>query len=306
MSDPSVRSIDPPAKVAFLGLGKMGLPMAARLVQAGYPVCGYDTAEEARNALVRAGGASGSSPVDAVQGCAALITMLPHGKAVQAALFAGDFPLVGALPTDALVIEMSSSSPIDTQELARRLGERRIDVMDAPVSGGVKRAEDGTLAIMIGGASAQVARALPLLKTMGKSVFETGPVGSAHAMKALNNYVSAAGLLAACEALRVGKKFGLDPTLMTDILNVSTGRNNATEVKLKQFVISGSYASGFSLALMAKDLRTADDLARHLGIAAPLSHACTELWSKADAKLGPGADHTEIDRFLGDLSQEGA
>ena len=137
---------------------------------------------------------------------------------------------------------------------------------------------------------------------MGKSIFETGPIGSGHAMKALNNYVSAAGLLAACEALRVGTQFGLDPVLMTDILNASTGRNNSTEVKLKPFVIPKNYTSGFSMALMAKDLRTADDLARQIDVPAPFSHACSALWAQALDALGSEADHTAIDAFVADTS----
>ena len=143
-----------------------------------------------------------------------------------------------------------------------------------------------------------IAKVRPLLETMGKSIFETGAVGSGHAMKALNNYVSAAGLTAACEALQIGEEFGLDPVMMTDILNASTGRNNSTEVKLKPFVIPKNYASGFSLGLMAKDLRTADDLARHLDLPAPFSEALIELWEKAADTLGAAADHTAIDAYL--------
>jgi 3-hydroxyisobutyrate dehydrogenase len=281
-----VEPIAPPAEIGFIGLGKMGLPMARRLLQAGYRLRGFDRADAARAAFAEAGGAVHDSARAAAAGCAALVTMLPDGKAVQAALLDGDD--AGAPPPGALVLEMSSSSPIETRALAARLAERGVRLIDAPVSGGARRAVDGTLAIMAGGDLADLTRARPLLHAMGKSVFETGPVGSAHAMKALNNYVSAASLLAACEALRVGQRFGLDPSLMTDILNASTGRNNSTEVKLKPFVLSGSYASGFSLSLMAKDLRTADELARHGGVAAPLSHACTSVWSRADMTLGPG------------------
>ncbi|MBE7248431.1 MAG: NAD(P)-dependent oxidoreductase, partial [Actinomycetospora chiangmaiensis] len=203
----------------------------------------------------------------------------------------------GGLAPGALVIDMSSSAPVGTRELAQDLARAGIRLVDAPVSGGVKRAVDGTLAIMVGGGEANAVR--PLLDCLGTSIFETGPIGSGHAMKALNNYVSAAGLTAACEALRIGASFGLDPALMTDILNVSTGRNNSTEVKLKPFVIPKTYASGFSMALMAKDLRTADDLARHEGVPAPLSGAVAALWQDALAELGAGADHTAIDAFLG-------
>lgn len=146
-------------------------------------------------------------------------------------------------------------------KLGEELEKRGLNMVDAPVSGGVRRAVDGSLAIMIGGDPASVARVKPVLEALGRSIFETGPLGSGHAMKALNNFVSAAGLTAACEALAVGKKFGLDPEQMVDILNVSTGRNNSTENKMKPFILSGSYDGGFSLALMAKDLRVAADLA---------------------------------------------
>ncbi len=207
-------------------------------------------------------------------------------------------PLVAHLAADTVIIDMSSSAPIGTRELSDEVAARGIHLLDAPVSGGVKRALDGSLAIMVGGPAEIVARVRPLLEAMGKSIFASGAVGSGHAMKALNNYVSAAGLTAACEALQIGERFGLDPVLMTDILNTSTGRNNSTEVKLKPFVIPKNYASGFSLALMAKDLRTADDLARHLGMSARLSAELCTLWEEALAELGAQADHTAIDAFL--------
>lgn len=303
-SDESGPPVVPPARIAFLGLGMMGSPMAVQLQRAGFAVRGFDPAANAAAALGEAGGTACATPAEAVEGAAAVITMLPTGQAVAAALLGGDAPLAARLPPGTLVVDMSSSSPTGTRDLAGRLGAHGLVLVDAPVSGGVRRARDGSLAIMAGGPEAHVARARPMLEAMGASIFATGPIGSGHAMKALNNYVSAAGLLAACEALRVGRAFGLDPALMTDVLNASTGRNNSTEVKLKPFVISESYASGFSLALMAKDLRTADELARHLAVPAPLSHAVTALWSEADAALGRGADHTAIDRFLGQLDED--
>lgn len=302
MSDSAVI---PPSRIAFLGLGMMGQPMASRLVRAGFAVRGFDPVEAARTTFAGDGGTACASAAEAAEGCAALITMLPDGKAVAAAVLGGETPLVSHLAPGAVVIDMSSSAPVGTRALAARLEASGIGLVDAPVSGGVRRARDGSLAIMAGGPAELVARVRPVLEAMGTSIFVTGPAGSGHAMKALNNYVSAAGLLAACEALHVGRAFGLDPALMTDVLNASTGRNNSTEVKLKPFVISGSYASGFSLALMAKDLRTADDLARHLHVAAPLSHSVAALWRQADEMLGAGADHTMIDRFLARLVDDG-
>jgi 3-hydroxyisobutyrate dehydrogenase len=283
--------------IAFFGLGKMGLPMAGRLVAAGWQVKGFDPIEAARTAFVNAGGRATISPGAAAESAAVLITMLPEGKAVRAALL-GSEEVVRRMRPGAIVVDMSSSEPVGTRKLAAELARMEIAFIDAPVSGGIKRAMDGSLAIMAGGDPAIIATVRPMLEVMGKQVFEAGPVGSGHAMKALNNYVSAAGLTAACEALQIGAKFGLDPVLMTDILNASTGRNNSTEVKLKPFVIPKSYTSGFSLGLMAKDLRTADDLARHLGVPAPLSRAMSKLWSAALAALGPQADHTAIDAFV--------
>jgi 3-hydroxyisobutyrate dehydrogenase len=170
------------------------------------------------------------------------------------------------------------------------------------VSGGVRRAADGTLAIMVGGDAAAIATCRPLLERIGERIFPTGPLGSAHAMKALNNLVSAAGLLAAGEALLIGRKFGLDPALMVDVLNASTGRNNATEHKMKPFVLSRSFASGFSLALMVKDLGTAMALADDTGTPAPFSSECRALWARAGAALEAGADHTAVVRWLETLA----
>ncbi|MBV8848265.1 MAG: NAD(P)-dependent oxidoreductase [Methylobacteriaceae bacterium] len=284
-------------RIAFFGLGKMGLPMARQLHEAGAPVVGFDSAETARVAFADAGGTVAASAREATAGADVLITMLPDGKSVRAALLEGE-PVVAHCAPDAIVLDMSSSAPVETREFADELAQRGIRLLDAPVSGGVKRAVDGSLAIMVGGPPEAVAKVRPLLETMGKSIFETGAVGSGHAMKALNNYVSAAGLTAACEALQIGEKFGLDPMLMTDVLNASTGRNNSTEVKLKPFVIPKNYASGFSLGLMTKDLRTADDLARYLDVPAPFSQALIEIWQDAADALSAAADHTAIDEYL--------
>src|SRR5205085_3291455 len=143
-----------------------------------------------------------------------------------------------------------------------------------PVSRGGRRAVTGTLAIMVGGDGANIDRARQLLAAIGSSIFRTGALGSGHAMKALNNYVSAAGLVAAVEALQIGRKFGLDPALMADVLNASSGKNNTTELKLKQFIISETFDDGFPLRLMAKDVRTADELAHALGLSTPLADLC--------------------------------
>jgi 3-hydroxyisobutyrate dehydrogenase len=295
------RPLGPPAEIAFIGLGKMGAPMARRLVASGFRVRAFDLSTQALDAFaaghpraVRA--ASAASAAAAAAGAEAAVTMLPDGKAVRQAIL-GD-GVARALGSGAMVVDMSSSSPLDTERLGADLAGLGVGLVDAPVSGGVRRAADGTLAIMVGGEPAMVERCRPLLAAMGGSIHETGRLGSGHAMKALNNLVSAAGLVAACEALQIGRRFGLDPSLMVDVLNASTGRNNSTELKAKQFILSGTFASGFSLGLMAKDVRTAAELADHLGVGAPAARLARDLWARAQEALGPEADHTEIYRFL--------
>jgi 3-hydroxyisobutyrate dehydrogenase len=300
LSEGPSKPIRADAPIGFIGLGQMGLPMARRLVAAGFDVRATDLSETARAAFAQTGGKAFASSIDAVGGVSALITMLPNGRIVREALL-GDAGCAGVLGPDTLVIDMSSSSPMETRSLAEALATRNVTLIDAPVSGGVKRAIDGTLAIMAGGPAAAIERARPLFGAVGRSVFCTGPVGSGHAMKALNNYVSAAGLVAAAEAVAIGKTFGLLPDTIVDILNASSGRNNSTETKLKQFILSQTYASGFSLALMAKDVRTAADLADQLGVEVSSIGATAKVWEQADAALGPGADHTEIYRYLASL-----
>jgi 3-hydroxyisobutyrate dehydrogenase len=288
--------IAPPAPVAFLGLGRMGVPMAQRLAGAGFALRGWDLAPAARVAASAAGIPLGASAAEACRDAAAVITMLPDGKAVRAALEEPE--VAAALTPDTLVIDMSSSDPLGTRDLHAAFAARGIAFIDAPVSGGVARAVDGTLAIMAGGEDAAIDRAAALFAAMGRHVFRCGPPGAGHAMKALNNYVSAAGLVAAVEAVAVGRRFGLDPATMVDVLNASTGRNNSTEVKLKQHILSGSFGSGFSIGLMAKDLATAGALAEGLGIDAPLAAEMARRWRAAAEALGPGADHTAIARLI--------
>lgn len=286
--------INPPAKVAVIGLGNMGRPMAACLARAGYRVVGFDSSADARDKYAAAGGSAAATVDEAVADAAAIITLLPDGRSVRAAVAA----IASQLAPGTVVIDMSSSAPLGTRALGEQLIAARLAFIDAPVSGGVRRAVDGSLAIMAGGDDATITRAEALLLAMGKSVFRTGPLGSGHAAKALNNYVSAAGLAAAAEALAIGSKFGIAPNTLVDVLNASTGRNNSTENKLKQFMIPETYSSGFALALMAKDIQTADELAHQIGVNAPLADQITALWNAALQQLGPASDHTEIGRYL--------
>ena len=220
-------------RIAFIGLGQMGFPMARHLLSAGFPIVGFDLSPHAAKEFAAIGGKVESTVSAAILGADCIITVLPNGKIVQDALFKEKNTLEGARE-GALLIDMSSSAPADTRALHGRL-TRGMRLVDAPVSGGVKRAIEGTLAIMAGGDAADIDQAQPLFATMSSKVFRCGPVGAGHAMKAINNFVSGAGVIAAIEAVQLGEAFGLDPENVIDVLNASSGRNNATEVKMKQF-----------------------------------------------------------------------
>lgn len=272
--------------IGFVGLGNMGWPMAARLPGADLTV--FDTRPELVERFAAEYGARAGTDLGAVD---VLITMLPDGAIVRRVLT--DAPLAPGT----LVVDMSSSDPVGTRELGAELAARGVALVDAPVSGGVAKARTGELAIMAGGEPAAVDRAAPLLEPLGR-VIRTGDLGSGHAMKALNNLLSAAGLLAAAEVVLVGRRFGLDPQVMIDTLNASTGRNNSTENKFDRFILSGSYDSGFAMALMVKDLRTALGLAHETRTPATLGQVCLDLWTEAQAHLPDGADHTMVAAWL--------
>src|SRR5258706_215957 len=261
------------------------------------------------NGLRRARDATGAEAPGSLKAmasrCEAVITMLPDGNAVRAVVFGsggtGDC-LVAGLSRGSVLIDMSSSSPLGTREIGAQLAECGVAMLDAPVSGGVKKAADATLSIMVGGDAHSIARCRPILETMGRQIFLTGPLGSGHAMKALNNYVSAAGLVAAAEGVIAAQRFGLDPGNVVDILNASTGMNNSTLNKFHQFILSRAFDSGFSLELMVKDLKTALEVARSTGSPAPLAEACLEAWTEAQAALGPGPDPTAVLRHWEELA----
>jgi 3-hydroxyisobutyrate dehydrogenase len=277
-------------RIGFIGIGRMGWPMAIRLIEAGHTVAVQDAAPgRAEDFARRHGGTAG----EAARGADVLVTMLPTSREV-AQVLAEAAPL---LAPGAVVIEMSSGEPSATRALAADLASRGIAMVDAPVSGGVARAETGSLAIMTGGDAAALDRVDPLLRAMGTTITRCGEIGAGQAMKALNNLISAAGFLVSVEALLIGSRFGLDPAVMVDVLNASTGMNNSTQRKIKQFVLSRSFDSGFGLDLMVKDLSIALQVGRETATPAPLSAQTRELWAAAAGLLGPGQDHTAAARF---------
>jgi 3-hydroxyisobutyrate dehydrogenase len=276
----------------------MGRPMAGHIARAGHDLTVFDVDVAAAQRLAAdATVRIAQGPAD-FRGTQILVTMLPTGAIVRNVLV-GPRGIAPELPQGALVIDMSSSEPEGTRELGATLAGLGLSLVDAPVSGGVPRATDAALTIMIGGQAAAIGRARPVLELLGKRLFEVGTLGSGHAMKALNNYVSAAAFEATSEALLIGKRFGIDPTQLIDILNVSTGRTFHSELSMKDHVIAGRHAAGFLLALAAKDVRIAAGLAAALKIEAPMLQLSAAQMSAASETLGPKADVTEAIKVWG-------
>lgn len=287
------------ARIAFAGIGNMGWPMAANLIKAGHYVVVSDlSAERVARFVSEVGGSGAASAAEGAAGADALVCILPTSREV--AVVAKE--VAGALPNGALFIDMTSGNPTRTREIAEMLAPRGIRMVDCPVSGGVPRARTGELAIMAGGSDADLDAAEPILRAMGTSIHRCGAIGAGQAMKALNNLVSAGGFLIGIEALLIGQKFGLEPGLMVDVLNASTGMNNSTQKKFRQFVLSRRFDSGFGLDLMVKDLSIALEVGKEAGVPTPLSALTREMWAAAAKSLGAGEDHTAVAKLSENLA----
>lgn len=286
-------------KVAFVGIGNMGWPMAANLVKAGFEVTAADVVPGRAEAFAaESGGKAAASPAEAASGADAVVIIVPTSKHVGEAVQA----MAPSLAKGMLVIDMTSGQPGRTRDIAASLAGKGVAMIDCPVSGGVPRARTGQLAIMAGGEEADLDRADALLKAMGTSIHRCGPIGAGQAMKALNNLVSAGGYLIGIEALLIGQRFGLDPAKMVDVLNASTGMNNSTQKKFKEYVLSRRFDAGFGLDLMVKDLSIALEVGRETTTPTPFAALCREMWASAAAMLGPGADHTAVAKLSEQMS----
>jgi len=277
----------------------MGMPMIRNLLQANLSVTGFDlnplVADELKSEIHFE---MATSAIALTKKCDVIILMLPDSNIVDRLLWEGEAALSKAMNSKQTIIDMSSSDPVRSRANFDRLAQLGISFIDAPVSGGVRRAKDGSLSIMIGGLAPAVESVQPIFKAMGKTLVHVGAAGAGHAVKALNNYVSASGLLAVCEALVAAEKFGIDPHLVNQVFNVSTGKNNTTDVKVENFMLSGTFKSGFSLALMRKDLQTALDFISRMETPKNFADACTQTWTQAEKSLDKGADHTAMYAFI--------
>ena len=284
-------------RAAFLGLGAIGEPMAARLASFG-PLIVWNRTRSRAAAFAAAHGARvASHPREAAAESDVVITCLPTSREVEAVLEGPDGVLAGARP-GMLMVDCTSGDPVSSRRIAGRLASRGIAFADAPVSGGVSGAVAGNLTIMVGGEPATYHRALPVLRAMGKRIAHVGPVGAGHALKAVNNALLAVNLLAAGEGLSALVKAGVPARTALDVLNASSGRSFVTESLIPERVLNGTYPQTFRLALLDKDVGIARGFVEEMGVKAPVIELVAELMSRARGILGERADHVEAIRLI--------
>ncbi|UOQ57894.1 NAD(P)-dependent oxidoreductase [Leucobacter allii] len=283
------------SRILFIGLGNMGAPMARRLADAGHELAVQDLDPDRVAALASASPRiRAAAPEDRAR-AEVVVTMLPTSDSVEAALEASG--LVGELARGTLVVDMSSAEPVRSRALADRLGAAGLRALDAPVSGGVRGAEAGTLAIMVGGEDADVDAVAPMLRELGGTIAHVGGHGAGHAAKALNNLVSAASVVATAEAIRAARSFGIASQRFVEVLNASSGRSVTSEQKAERFMLSGTFDSGFPVGLMNKDVAIAVGLADAQGDPVVLGAHVAKIWA-ATAERFADADHTRMYELL--------
>ncbi len=288
------------AKVGIIGLGNMGGRMARRLLEQGAEVGIYDLNQEAVEKLVELGAEKAESPADLARKFQYIITVLPNVYIVQESL-QGDNGLIEGMRAESLLIEMTTSIPAVTKELSAVMKEKGFRMIDAPVSGGVKKAENGTLSIMVGGEEIDYAEALPLLEMLGENINHVGNVGAGHTIKALNNMISATTLAATGEAMALGVKLGLDPSKMLDVINTSTGRSFSSDFKFPNQVLTRNFEVGFTLDLMVKDLKIAMSMAEQESVPMFISSASFQVWKNAWAEGRGSEDHTAVIKSIEEM-----
>ena len=279
--------------IGVIGIGTIGWPMAGHLVRAGYPLRAHDAdRERAQRFAAEFGTTLPASPAELAD-ASVILTMLPTGAVVREVLTAGGAAALAAnLRPGSIVIDTTSSEPAGTRELGALLARWGVHLVDASVSGGLAGAVAADLVFMMGGDDeGALARAERVLAVLGKRIFRMGGLGAGNAMKAMNNLVSCAGFAAACEAVILGQRYGLDPAAMMTVLNASTGRNFTTENNLQK-IVARRFEGSFALGLFAKDLGIAAAMADAKGVAAPMSHLVHRLMMEARDAVGGERDHT--------------
>jgi 3-hydroxyisobutyrate dehydrogenase-like beta-hydroxyacid dehydrogenase len=279
-------------ELGFIGLGRMGRPMARRLIEAGHRLTVFDTRQEAVAALTALGAQQASSPAEIADRVETIMACLPTPDVVLDVATGGQGVIKGKRVR--AFVDLSTSGSNVAKRIAALLAERRIVQLDSPVSGGVPGAEKGTLAVMVSGPRAQFDSLQPVLKVFGRPFYVGGEPGLGQTMKLLNNLLSANALAATCEAVAMGVKAGLAPDVIIEVLNAGTGRNSASLDKFPRAILPGSYNGGFATGLMVKDLRLFAEEAKSLGLSLEIANSVVRMWEEAKAELGPDSDSTQM------------
>ena len=283
--------------IGFIGLGNMGAPMAGRLLDAGHPLIVHDARPGAAAPFVARGARRADTPAAVASEARTIITIVPSSREVRV-VFEGPQGLLSTLAPGTLCMEMTTADPSATRELAPKVEARGAHLIDAPVSGGVRGATEGTLAIMVGGPEALLERGRPVLERMGRNVFHAGPIGSGHAIKLVNNVCSGGILALTIEAVAVAAKAGLDPQRAVEIIQASSGRSNASDYKFPKFILNGAFDAGFAIRLMLKDVDGYARLAQEGGVPSLMGRAVTEIYRMAVARGMGELDHTAVARLI--------
>jgi len=284
-------------RLAFLGLGAIGTPMAAHLAHRSTLTVWNRTPERAAQFAGQHGVRAAGTPRDAATGADAIVTCLPTSREVEALLDGADGLLAG-LSRGALFLDCTSGDPATSRRIASRLAERDIAFADAPVSGGTNGAEAGTLTVMVGGDEETFQRARPILSAFGKRIEHIGPVGTGHAMKAVNNALLAVNILAVGEGLAALVKAGVPGRTALEVLNASSGRSFVSETLVPERVLTGLWPRTFRLALLDKDVGIARGFLAEVGVRGPVLELAGELFSAARTELGEDADYLEAIKLI--------
>lgn len=284
-------------------MGNIGEPLCRRLLARDHKLVVYDVSSAAMERLASTAVTPARSPREVAEGAPVVILSLPNSAIVEEVVLGVEGLADGFTPGQVL-IDTSSSRPSSTRRLAATLGERGVAMLDAPVSGGVVRARAGQLAVMVGGDRAVFEAHRSVLAAFGEQIFYVGASGNGHLVKALNNLLSATTLASAVETVLLGERAGLDPAMLIEVVNASSGRSNSTEVKFPRYILPESYDSGFGLGLLNKDVQIAVETAAELGASLFLGALAGQLWQAAATRHG-GGDHTEYYRFMRELTGAG-
>ena len=286
----------PGQSLGFIGLGRMGGPMVGRLLDAGHALTVFDTSEQAVQPLIARGATRAGSAAEVASAADIVLASLPTPDIVEQVALGEGGVVEGTRAK--ILIDLSTTGPGVASRIAQGLAERDIQAVDAPVSGGVRGAREGTLAVMISCPRATLEMIQPIAQVFGKVFYVGEKPGLAQVVKLGNNMLAAAALLASSEALAMGVKAGVDPQVMIDIINAGSGRNSATQDKFPQAILPGTFDFGFATALSYKDVRLCVDEAEALGVPMVLGSLVRQMLAVTQAKFGATSDFTSMARVI--------